>query len=98
MAAAGAGADYAGVGPFRFTTTKKRLAPLLGVEGYTRIMNECRAAGFSIPVVAIGGITVDDLPQLKRTGVDGVAVSGTILNSPDPEKTTNHILTAWKNL
>lgn len=98
MAAAGAGADYAGLGPFRFTTTKKGLAPLLGIDGYTDIISRCRAEGLAIPVVAIGGITVDDLPLLKSAGVDGVAVSGTILNSPDPEKTTFQILSSWKNL
>ena len=97
MAASVAGADYAGLGPFRFTTTKKRLAPLLGIDGYADIISRCRAEGLSIPVVAIGGITVDDLPRLKHTGVDGVAVSGTVLNSPDPEKTTFQILSSWKN-
>lgn len=97
MAASVAGADYVGLGPFRFTTTKKRLAPLLGIDGYADIISRCRAEGLSIPVVAIGGITVDDVPRLKHTGVDGVAVSGTVLNSPDPEKTTFQILSSWKN-
>lgn len=87
------GADYLGIGPFRFTTTKKNLAPVLGLDGYRRIM----APGIPVPVVAIGGITLDDLPDLKTTGVAGVAVSGLILNSSNPEETTRQILDIWKN-
>lgn len=87
------GADYLGIGPFRFTTTKKNLAPILGLDGYRRIM----APGIPVPVVAIGGITLGDLPDLKTTGVTGVAVSGLILNSSNPEETTRQILDIWKN-
>lgn len=95
--AARAGADYIGLGPFRFTTTKKGLAPLLGLEGYTRLMAEARAGGIGLPVVAIGGITLDDLPDLRRTGVDGIAISGLILRADDIESTTRKILEIWTN-
>ena len=81
MAAYEAGADYIGLGPYRFTTTKKGLAPILGTDGYRRIMSYCRNRGMALPVVAIGGILVDDLRELRLTGVDGIAVSGLILNS-----------------
>lgn len=37
-----AGADYIGCGPFRYTTTKKNLSPILGLEGYTAIITGCR--------------------------------------------------------
>lgn len=87
------GADYLGVGPLRFTATKRNLAPLLGFDGYRRIT----AAGIPVPVVAIGGITLDDLPELKSAGVSGVAVSSLILNSPDPKETTRKIIDIWKN-
>jgi thiamine-phosphate diphosphorylase len=87
------GADYLGIGPFRFTTTKKNLAPVLGLDGYRRIM----ARKIPVPVVAIGGILLDDLRDLKTTGVTGVAVSGLILNSTNPEETTRQILNIWKN-
>ena len=92
-----AGADYIGLGPFRFTTTKQGLAPLLGLEGYRKIMADCRARGMNLPTVAIGGILTEDLPQLRLTGVDGIAVSGLILNSSNPEQTTKDILETWKN-
>ena len=87
-AAASAGADYIGLGPFRFTTTKENLSTILGLEGYSTIMQQCREAGITIPVVAIGGITTDDIAALRETGVNGVAVSGAILNAEDPAAET----------
>ena len=95
--ASAAGADYIGLGPFRFTTTKKGLAPLLGLDGYTRLMTAARAEGITLPVVAIGGITVADLPELRRTGVSGVAVSGLILTADNKESITKKILESWIN-
>ena len=78
------GADYIGCGPFRFTTTKQNLAPVLGLEGYFTIVNRMRAAGILLPVVAIGGIRFEDIPDIMRTGVRGIAVSGAVLGAPDP--------------
>lgn len=79
-----ASANYIGCGPFRFTTTKQGLSPLLGVEGYRSIMQKVREAGFDIPVVAIGGITADDIPSLMLTGIAGIALSGAILRADNP--------------
>ncbi len=84
--------DYIGLGPYRFTETKRNLSPVLGVEGYRRIMEACRAEGIEHPVVAIGGITIDDLQPLMDAGVSGIALSGTILNAPSPRETTETIL------
>ena len=78
------GADYIGCGPFRFTTTKQNLAPVLGLEGYFTLVNRMRAAGILLPVVAIGGIRFEDIPAIMRTGVRGIAVSGAVLGAPDP--------------
>ena len=79
-----AGADYIGCGPFRFTTTKENLAPLLGLEGYRKLKQQMNDNGILLPVVAIGGITKDDIPDIMNTGVDGIAVSGAVLNAQDP--------------
>lgn len=84
--------DYLGVGPFRFTQTKKNLAPLLGSSGIVQIMEELRDADFYIPVVAIGGIGFDDLDDVMRSGVTGVALSGAITGAPDPARMTNEII------
>ena len=79
-----AGADYIGCGPFRFTTTKEKLAPLLGLEGYRKLKQQMIDNGIFLPVVAIGGITKGDIPDIMSTGVDGIAVSGAVLNAQDP--------------
>lgn len=76
------GANYIGCGPFRHTTTKKNLSPVLGLEGYRSIMDKLK--GRDIPIVAIGGITIDDIPAIMQTGVTGIALSGTVLRAENP--------------
>lgn len=78
------GADYIGCGPFRFTTTKKKLAPMLGIEGYKRILSQMKGCGITLPLVAIGGITCGDIPQLMAAGVSGIALSGSVLRAENP--------------
>ncbi len=95
-----AGADYIGCGPFRFTTTKEKLSPVLGLEGYHSIIEKMKAAGIKLPVVAIGGITLADIPRIMQTGVAGIAMSGSILHAVDSAKETNEIITTirkWKS-
>lgn len=87
-----AGADYIGCGPFRFTTTKKNLSPILGLDGYSSIVSQMKAAGINLPIVAIGGITYDDIPAIMQTGVTGIALSGTILRADNPVDETHRIL------
>lgn len=84
--------DYVGLGPVRFTTTKKKLAPELGYEGVREVMAAVRAAGVELPVVAIGGVTADDVAPLLAAGVSGVAVSGAIINAPDPVAYTTLVI------
>lgn len=79
-----ADANYIGCGPFRFTTTKKGLAPVLGLEGYTYLIKRAREEGINLPIVAIGGITAEDIPAIMSTGVSGVALSGTVLRAENP--------------
>ena len=79
-----ASANYIGCGPFRFTTTKQGLAPVLGLEGYRSIIAQMSAEGIDLPVVAIGGITAEDIPVLMQTGVSGIALSGAVLRAADP--------------
>lgn len=91
------GADYIGCGPFRFTTTKEKLAPTLGLDGYRHIVEGMRAAGCRLPIVAIGGIELEDIPALAQTGIDGIAVSGTILRAENPVEETRKIVEALTN-
>ena len=79
-----ASANYIGCGPFRFTTTKQGLAPVLGLEGYRSIIAQMSAEGINLPMVAIGGITAEDIPAIMQTGVSGIALSGAVLRAADP--------------
>ena len=78
------GADYIGCGPFRFTTTKKNLSPILGLEGYQRIVKQMHDANINLPIVAIGGIKAEDIPAIMQTGVTGIAVSGAVQDAENP--------------
>jgi len=77
------GCSYIGLGPFRFTTTKEKLSPILGLEGYAAILNELSKQQIEIPIYAIGGIVAEDITDIIKTGVYGVAVSGIIKHHPD---------------
>lgn len=98
IAAVMAGADYLGVGPYRFTTTKKNLAPLLGAEGIASVIETIRGAGCRIPVVAIGGIGIDDIPTIRDTGATGIAISGMLRIADNKRLKTREIINVWKNL
>jgi thiamine-phosphate pyrophosphorylase len=76
--------DYFGCGPYRFTSTKQKLAPILGLAGYQSIVGKMRESNISIPIVAIGGICKEDVSLLMDTGIDGIALSGSVLRADDP--------------
>ena len=84
--------DYFGCGPFRFTSTKKNLAPILGREGYRNILQGMKEAGIHIPLVAIGGIGKEDIPELLESGVHGIALSGSILRAENPVEEMKEII------
>ena len=63
-----------------------------GLEGYRRILDGMKKKGISLPLIAIGGITKEDIPALMETGVDGIALSGTILRAGSPTEETRNIL------
>lgn len=92
-----AGVDYIGCGPFRFTTTKERLSPIIGLEGYRRIAQEMSDRHITLPIVAIGGITKEDITDILQTGVTGIALSGSILRAEDPARETHEIMEIIKN-
>lgn len=81
------GADYIGVGPFRFTTTKKNLSHIVGLEGYRDLVSNCKQEEINLPLIAIGGITLKDIQPLMATGIFGFAVSSAINLSNDRKQT-----------
>lgn len=75
--------DYIGLGPLRFTSTKEQLSPILGFEGYQKIIEGLRSKSLEIPkIFAIGGVVFKDIELLQQIGIYGVAVSGQITNQP----------------
>ena len=84
--------DYIGLGPFRFTATKKNLSPVLGAEGYRRIFGQMAEHGIRIPVTVIGGITVEDIPVLHAAGARHYAVSGAVSCAENPVEMTKRFI------
>jgi len=86
------GVDYIGLGPFRHTTTKQKLSPTLGLEGYHDIMNRLKAHNITLPVFGIGGIEPENIEELAATGIHGVVVSSSLANSDDIETSTKQLI------
>lgn len=83
--------DYIGLGPFRFTDTKAKLSPVLGIDGYTSIIEILKT---DTPILAIGGITENDVAAILKTGISGIAISGAITQDFNKIKIFNQLLKA----
>ncbi|RSI88570.1 MULTISPECIES: thiamine phosphate synthase [Streptococcus] len=81
------GADYLGTGAI-FPTTTKENAPITLISTLKTI---CQRV--AIPVVAIGGLTSENIDQLAATGIAGVAVVRDLMQSEDIEAKTQAFLT-----
>ena len=91
MKAEEGGADYLGVGAVCATSTKSE-ATVVTMEEMSKI---CQSV--SIPVVAIGGISIDNALELKGTGVDGICVISAIFGSENPSEATKKLLDLYQN-
>ncbi|QCR24541.1 thiamine phosphate synthase [Pontibacter sp. SGAir0037] len=83
--------DYIGLGPFRFTSTKENLSPILGLNGYEQLLQQCTLSGITTPVVAIGGITPTDIAPLLQVGIHGIAVSSGINMAQDKKQAVSQL-------
>jgi thiamine-phosphate pyrophosphorylase len=72
--------DYCGYGPFAHTAAEFNF-PFLGFAGF----RELEKHNITLPVIAVGGIQLQDVDPLMQTGIAGIAVAGAINNSPEPE-------------
>ena len=88
------GVDYIGLGPFRFTSTKENLSPILGLEGYRQIRSEMAKRNITTPIVGIGGITFQDILELMQTELHGLAVSSAILQRESVVEETSRWLSS----
>ncbi len=82
---------YAGVGPLRFTETKRGLSPVIGLEGVRRLVAELG----SLPAWAIGGVEPADLPGIRAAGAAGVAVSSFLFRGGQVARNLRALLGAW---
>ncbi len=76
-------ADYCGLGPFRFTSTKEKLEPVLGND-IGKMLSKGIANKFSKPVIVIGGVCYNDVEHILSMGAYGIAVSSAINHAADP--------------
>ena len=90
--------DYIGLGPLRFTATKQKLSPVLGLDGYRDIIARMKDASINLPVVAIGGITIADIEDVMATGVRGIAVSGELINADNMTKHTADMISILEKI
>jgi thiamine-phosphate pyrophosphorylase len=90
--------DYIGLGPFRFTSTKKNLSPILGHEGYHAILSECKTLGLKIPVIAIGGILPVDISDILAAGFHGIAISSAVNTAKDKSAAMKHFIEVMSEL
>ena len=84
--------DYIGLGPYKFTTTKANLSPIIELDSYANIVKVAANSKREIPIVAIGGIEHSDIERIMSTGVDGVAVSGALINADDTTAATKQMI------
>jgi thiamine-phosphate pyrophosphorylase len=87
---AGTRVDYAGVGPFRHTASKLKLAPIHTPESLAALI----AAASPLPCYAIGGVTAADWPAVCALGAHGLAVSGAIALASDPVSAAKSLVEA----
>lgn len=85
------GVDYIGLGPFKFTDTKENLSPVLGLKGYSSILNNMIINEMETPIIAIGGIGLEDVFELQMTGIHGVAVASLINTAEDKKSVVGEI-------
>ncbi len=89
-AAATGGADYIGFGPIFSTPTKADHEPVVGIAGLERVRSLT-----TLPIFAIGGITVDAIPAIQQAGGNGVAVASVVYHSANLEDTLRALVTRF---
>ncbi len=85
------GADYLGAGAVYPTASKADIGAAIGIEELKRIKQQV-----SIPVVGIGGIGLNNIEEIKTTGIDGLSIISAILGSEDIESASRALLKTWR--
>lgn len=85
------GANYLGAGP-TFPSNTKQFSEFAGLEYLREIASEVQ-----LPTFAIGGINLENLPQVIEAGISRIAVSGEIVGAADPKQAATNLLEALVN-
>ena len=90
--------DYFGVGPLRETATKPDCGQLQDGSVITRSLSDIAevASVSPIPVVLGGGVKLDDLPALAKTGVHGFFVVSAVTEAKDPKQAATELVDMWQ--
>jgi thiamine-phosphate diphosphorylase len=86
------GADYIGCGTVFATSTKPDAGQVIGVEGLRRVVE-----AVPVPVVGIGGVTVERVREVTETGAAGVAVVNAVMSASDPASVVRRMLQSFAN-
>lgn len=89
--------NYIGLGPIFKTSTKQKVAPEIGIKGTQKIMDEVFQRKLSLPIIAIGGIEVENLEQIFKTRVDGIAFSSMFEKNEDKKGLIKKIIQITEN-
>lgn len=85
------GADYVGCGPYTHTNTKPNNEAHWGLLGYKNAFAQLQQLKIEIPLIAAGGIKLNDVEPLFQTGIYGVAVSEAVNKALNPQQTFKDI-------
>jgi len=77
------GADYVGFGPVYPTTSKDDANPVTGIPILKQVVK-----AISLPIIVIGGVSAENVPEVMRAGAHGIAVISAVCCQDDPEKAT----------
>ena len=83
------GVDYVGFGPIFTTSSKEDAGPVSGIEKLKEVVK-----AIPVPIIAIGGITPENTPDVLEAGAAGIAVISTVCSAPNPEAATQQLLQA----
>lgn len=87
-----AGADYLGVGPIFATASKSDAGAAVGLAQLERF-----SAVSQLPLIAIGGISAERVPELARSPAAGFAVIGAVLKAPDMQEAARELVGLWED-
>ena len=83
--------DYISLSPFRLAGNNDKLSTVLGLNGYTAIVEALQT---ETPIIGVGGITTDDVTDILKSGISGIAVSEEITRNFNTIRTFNQLLNA----